>query len=267
MIKGITKDNFANALTAASLSFANTGDFVVSIMGPVQMESADFVEEITSQLRFDIPLKDLLALNLGSNILIGDLFTLSGVKSILGDSSIALDVSSSDIKLPLGLALPNLAPIPRKFDFLYTTSLDIIGSSVPLLHSVVSPISVARTNMAISVNTSVTVMPTNNEQAAKELAAAINPILASTPSASQIGFGNLAFLTEGKKNLKWADDLFGGRNITIHLPAINKDALIESILNSKTDFGITSAVRDLITINNMDVARTEGILVSFFSSA
>jgi hypothetical protein len=77
----------------------------------------------------------------------------------------------------------------------------------------------------------------------------------AVPATSQIGFGNLAFATDGTNNFKWADDLFGGRNITIHLPAINKDALIDSILNSKTDFGLTRAVRDLISINNMDIAQ------------
>ncbi|KAJ3345944.1 hypothetical protein HDU91_007181, partial [Kappamyces sp. JEL0680] len=251
----MAKDNFANALTAASLSFAQSGDFVFSIVGPVNIPSAPFITEITRELRFDVSLSDLLALNLGSDTKMADVFSLSGVESILGNSSIALNVASNEISIPLGLALPNLAPIPRRFEFPYVTSLDIVGATTPLLHSVVSPISLARTNVAITVNTSVTVLPTNTQQAAQELADAVNPILAFEPKTSQIGFGNLAFASGNSSNFKWAQELFGGRNITIHLPAIDKEAAIDSMLASSADFGITSAVRDLITVNRIDISQ------------
>lgn len=178
----IERDALVKALEKASLQYAQENNFVLSIIGPVLMPNAGFIHKVTEQLRFDVSLKDLLDLNLGKDIIMSDLLSLSGVESILGNSTIALQVASDTITIPFGLALPNLAPIPRKFNFGYTTSINIVGSNVEIMQIVVDPVSISRSNMGISVNSSVSIHPENNDAAASDLARAVNPILALHPS-------------------------------------------------------------------------------------
>ena len=244
----------ANALERASLSYALSNDFVISIFGPVTMPYASFIHTITSKLRFDAPLSQILALNIGKSFAISDILSQAGIETILGNSSIALQVDSKSIKLPVDLALPNLAAIPRKFNFPYTTSIEAVGKSVSLMNIFFDPVSITRTNLAIFVNTSVNISPANSNQAALELANCLNPIFALKPIPGLIGIGNLVFSQQGRSaDFKWPKVLFGGKNISIHLPALNKTRLFDDVLLFSRTLGISNSLSHYAAIDRVGV--------------
>ena len=75
------------------------------------------------------------------------------------------------------------------------------------------------------------ISPANSNQAALELANCLNPILALKPMPGLIGIGNLVFSQLGRSaDFKWPKVLFGGKNISIHLPALNKTRIFDDVL-------------------------------------
>lgn len=251
-------DAMSKALERASLSYALTSDFVVSIVGPVVMPQASFIEKVTRDFRFDVPLSEIMALGIGSNLVISDLLNDAGVESILGNSTLGLLVDSKQIKASLGLALPNLFPIPRKFDFPYTSSIQVLGSRVSMMKVVVDPVSISRSSRAISVNTSLSLVPVNSNDAAVDLAGAVNPILALKPQPGLVGVGDLLF-NDGSADFKWTRLLFGGKNISIHLPPLHKMQLVDSLLNFSSNMGISKTMSQIASLEQLKVAQLNDV--------
>ncbi|KAJ3318027.1 hypothetical protein HDV06_000877 [Boothiomyces sp. JEL0866] len=258
----ISASNFGIALELASKSYVDTGDFSISVAGPIDIHNGDFVHFITQDFKFIIKFSDLwnIITSITGPIDLSSLTSVQGilenaqVQSILGNSSIALDVLSDKIQIPLGLVLPNFLPIPRQINFPYFTTVSIVGQTSQLIQSNVDPVYISRNDKNIQANTTINVIPNNTDTAATELAQAINPILAANPTSSIIGISRLAFFTDNLQHFKWCDEIFGSRVISIHLPAIPKEKIINSLLDAP-DLGISKAISNLVTVNKFNIAQ------------
>ncbi|KAJ3308948.1 hypothetical protein HDV04_000594 [Boothiomyces sp. JEL0838] len=257
----ISPANLGLALELASKSYVDTSDFTISVAGPINIQNGDFVNFITQDFKFVVTFSDLWSIltSITGPIDLSSLDSLQGilqnseVQSILGNSSIALEVLSDKIQIPLGLVLPDFLPIPRQINFPYFTTLSIVGQTSQLIQSKVNPVYISRNDNSIQANTTINVIPNNTDTAATELAQAINPILAANPTSSIIGISQFAFFTDNQ-HFKWCDEIFGNHVITIHLPAIPKEKIINELLDAP-DLGITKALRNLITVNKFNIAQ------------
>ncbi|KAJ3269132.1 hypothetical protein HDV01_001832 [Terramyces sp. JEL0728] len=258
----ISAANLGAALELASKSYVDTGDFAISVAGPIDIQNGDFVHFITQEFKFVITFSDIWSIvtsiagpiNLSSLGSIQSILQNAQVQSILGNSSIALDVLSDKIQIPIGLVLPDFLPIPREIDFPYFTTVSVVGQTSQLIKSNVNPVSISRNDINIQANTTVAVVPNNTDVAATELAQAINPILAANPTSSVIGISQLAFYPDDQQHFKWCDEIFGNKVIQIHLPAIPKEKIINALLDAP-DLGISKAVSNLLTVNKFDIAQ------------
>ena len=186
----ISPANLGIALELASKSFTDTGDFSLSVSGPIDIQNGDFVHFITEDFKFVVTFTDIwsILLSITGPIDLSSLDSIQAilenaqVQSILGNSSIALDVLSDKIQIPVGLVLPDFLPIPRHINFPYSTTISIVGQTSQLIKSNVDPVYISRNDKNIQANTTINVLPNNTDIAATELAEAVNPILAANPT-------------------------------------------------------------------------------------
>ncbi|KAL2918836.1 hypothetical protein HK105_201670 [Polyrhizophydium stewartii] len=223
------------AITAASRNYANTGDFSITLSGPISISHADFVKASTAPLAVKLPVADLIksALNSNSDSFLSD----SGVKSILGNSTIRADVLSDKIQIGVGLVLPVILPVPRAFNLPFGTSLSIYGQDQKTIELDLASIQISRTDNAIIANTSITILPTNTDAAATALAVAINPILSANPKPSEINIRDLAFFPLNASSFpgphfQWSDNTFKDVTLPFAVPVIDVAGLLKSVLNS-----------------------------------
>lgn len=254
---GIETVNVPKSIEEASKQFAETGGFGLALAGPMRIKGADFVQRMTEPINVDFSVKDTLdsfTSESGSSDLLSpvtDLLSASGVKSLLGNSSIDIKILADRISTKAGLALPVFLPIPREISFPYSTIISIHGGKpVPSEQAVqinLSSLMITRTNTAIIANTSVDVFPTNSEAAALGLAQSINPIMAAVPIASSVGL-KLSFSSFDKPSFKWCDLLFSSV-INFGLPPICKSCLLKSSASSISSVPITQ----LATVKSLDI--------------
>jgi hypothetical protein len=169
----VPAENLRKALELGSKNLAEKGDFLLSIAGPIKATGAQFVEEATKNLRFELPIMTLL--RLGSNTL-ATVFKDIGlqVENILSNSTVGLQLTSNKIIIPSQISLPNLAPIPRSFTFPFATSFSLVGPTTSISDVHVLPVIFSRDDQRLLFNSSVSIEPMNSEEAANELARAVN---------------------------------------------------------------------------------------------
>ena len=246
----------STAIEVASKNYAETGGFALALIGPMQIKGADFLKAITTDLNIDLSVKELLKPSANvSTAAAGPLANVTspeGIKSILGNSTISLQILAQQVITKANLVLPVIIPIPKAISFPYTTSISIYGGVEKAIQVDVAPVSIARTNKAITCDTSVVVVPVNSDVAATGLAAAINPALAAHPTASSIGIRNLEFALPGQKPFKWCTEIFGKETVKFGIPPICKECL----LNSKAvSVGSSISVKQLATVRSIDVSQ------------
>ncbi|KAJ3365322.1 hypothetical protein HDU91_002252 [Kappamyces sp. JEL0680] len=211
----------------SAIEVASQGSFGISIMGPIKVKGADFVEAITKDLSIDIPLATLLSMapSLSSAI------DYNAVQNILGDSSIDISVLADRVAASVGLRLPALSGIkpPKDVAFPYQTSISLYGSASKLITVNVNPVIVTSSPSGMTISTGATILPENSDAAATGLANALNPILATNPTSSSIGIKDLAFSTPGSPPFKWTQQFFGERVLTVGLPALDKESLLDTL--------------------------------------
>lgn len=190
---------------------------------------------------------------------IAEILSESGIKSLIGNSSVAVSVKSDRISTSLGFAIPAFLPIPREISFPYSTALGVYGG-IPTprekaIEVEVNGFNIIRTDSLIVVNTSMLVLPVNSESAATALSQSLNPALSHLPAASSIGLKDFAFMPVGTtKKFRWCDELFAGQIINFGIPAICKECfLYSSIMEGVTRVTVT----DLVTFQNLDIAQLD----------
>jgi hypothetical protein len=234
----------------------------LALFGPIKIRGGDFVQTITDPIRFDFSIKDTLSsIGSGKGLFesgpLADLLSTAGVKALIGNSSISVQVNSDNIATTAGLALPVFLPIPRKISFPYATTLSIYGGKVAYQKAVqvdVTSVTIVRTDTAIIANTSILVLPTNTDAAATALAESVNPVLRANPVASSIGLKDFAFYSSGRKPFQWCSDLFAAQIINFGLPPICKKCLLES---SVGQVATSLPVTQLVTVRTLDAAQMD----------
>lgn len=233
----------------------------MGIKGPISVKGARFISVITEFLDFDFSVKDTLESLKSSDGassepgILDNIFSESGVSSILGNSSITLQVLADKFTTTANMVLPPIIPIPRQMSFPYATTISIYGSNEKAIEIDVSPILISRIDSAIIANLTVVILPTNTESAATGLANSINPILAADPKTSSVGIKDLAFFTPGKPHFKWCDLIFAKEVISIGLPAICKECLISQKTASSL-IKSSKPLTKLAVIRSVEIAQT-----------
>jgi hypothetical protein len=182
----VSPEKTRQAIVDASKRFAESLDMSFSVLGPVSVSNS-FVSDITKDLKFEVPLKDIgfllqwLGVSFDPAALEG-LLTLQNLQNIFDGSTFGLKVLSELIQANLNLALPAI-PIPKQISFPYQTSLSLYGTSTRLLETRVDPVMISRKGK-ISVNVSTSVIPVNTDIAAEEFGAALNPLFSKSPQVS-----------------------------------------------------------------------------------
>ncbi|KAJ2999351.1 hypothetical protein HDV02_003132 [Globomyces sp. JEL0801] len=232
------------AIEKASKSFADKLDFNFAMVGPISITNAGFISTITQDLKLRGSLADILRLapdavksflknptaSVDTNALTKEAI------NIIGNSTITLNVLNDKMSAALGLNLPQIdfIKVPKNIGFPYTSSISIYANDAKVIQNDVSPITIARQTNGLFINVTATVTPQNTDAAAQGLANAINPILAFNATSSSIGIKDLAFNTPGAAPFKWCTQLFGDRVLNIGIPAINKTAVLDMVLNAGT---------------------------------
>ena len=223
------------AIHTATDKFADDGHFNMAVAGPISISGGDFVQAITSPLMLNVPVADILSKMLAKNsTLFSQILSEAGVKNILGNSTIDLNVASDRIETTAGLVLPKLFPIPKTFSFPYGITTSLYGGPQKTIQVDIGALHVIRTSNAIIANTTVAVLPENSDAAATALASALNPVLGLVPQKSEVGirdFGFFPVMSNGtaRKNFAWCDLLSAAHTIRFVLPAIDKASLIDTI--------------------------------------
>jgi hypothetical protein len=258
----ISAQRTRQAIVEASKRFAESLDMSFSAVGPVSISNS-FVSDITKDLKFEIPLKDIgflfqwLGVSLDPAALEG-LLTLQNLQNIFDGSTFGLKVLSELIQANLNLVLPAI-PIPKQISFPYQTSLTLYGTTSRLLETRVDPILMTR-QTKISANVSTSVIPVNTDLAAQEFGAALNPLFSrspqvlSTDQASQIGLRDLGFQRSNGTMFKWCNDLFG-ETLFVSLPPIDLHAVTDFVTQFPV-FRINGILSELIRFNNFDVVQS-----------
>jgi hypothetical protein len=225
------------AIETATKNFAETGNFNFGVVGPFVVSKAGFVSTITQDLKVTGTLKDLLPLVpqfildiLKDPTVLNTPENADAVKSILGSSKISLQVLSDKLQGDFGIRLPSLSFLkpPKDISFPYQTTLSVYGDNVKAIQVDANPVALNRVESGgINIETGGGLVLVNTAEAADGLAKALNPILAADPVPSSIGLKDFAFFLPGQPHFKWCDALFGERILTLGVPAIDKEMLID----------------------------------------
>jgi hypothetical protein len=213
-------------------------------------------------MNIDLSVKDLLDSYFASDSgkmdsgPLTDLLSEAGVKALIGNSSISVSMIADKINTMFGLSLPVFLPIPKEILFPYSTSVSLYaGLPEPSQKAItvdVTSVKIIRTSNAIIMNTSVTIIPINTEEAANSLAASLNPVLGANSIPSSVGLKDFAFISQEKHSFKWCVDLFGAQILKFAVPAICKECLLDSFPGQVVS---TIPVTSLVKINSMDVSQ------------
>ena len=191
-----------NAINAAQASYLATGDFNMSISGPVIMSKFDPMANITQNLRINMALSEILNLTANATSSVSSsvsstfsqLFTASSLKKIVSNSVIAAAIQSDRITTNLSLVLPDIFPIPPTVSIPFGTTLSLAKGPQDILQLFLNGVDLARSNGSIRLNTSFAIIPENTNNAATALASVLNPVLSVNPNTSSVDVLGISFL-------------------------------------------------------------------------
>ncbi|TPX55816.1 hypothetical protein PhCBS80983_g05003 [Powellomyces hirtus] len=220
-----------------------------AVRGPVNMTGVDFVADATRPLVLGLPVQAALeAFHVDK---LKGLISLSGVETLLSTTKFSASVSSTQIGASVSLALPRLIPLPP-IDFNYTTSLSVEGA----MNVFVQPIRIVTGAENMTLMTRAIVVPINSDQAASDLANAINPILGAQPEKSAIKITDLSF-SEPSTSVSASVDTarFTSLKTTV-LPVPLPEMCVKCIISAVTKNGtsLPIALRDMNVNQLTDVS-------------
>ncbi|KAI8590328.1 hypothetical protein BDZ88DRAFT_106976 [Geranomyces variabilis] len=215
-------------------------DLNPSVVGPVNMAGTDFVTGITKPMALSLPVQATLeAFHIDK--LKG---LLSADSGLLASTNFSASVTSTQIGAAVALALPRLIPLPP-IDFNYVTSVNVQGA----MNVLIQPIQITTDVEKMTVTTAATVVPVNSDQAATDLANAINPILQSNPQPSTINLSELSFAhpsaasTSGNASTNlagfaWANTVFKSTTMPVPLPRMCVKCMVEALTKNGTSLPV-----------------------------
>jgi hypothetical protein len=106
------------------------------------------------------------------------------INTILQQSQVALKMGSKSIDNTVNLNLPRAVPLPPSITFPYSIKLGIYAMNEEAIEISTLPLTITTNQQGINVQTGVSIIPQNTDQAANALAAAMNPLLSSNPKVS-----------------------------------------------------------------------------------
>ena len=168
-----------NAISLATTSFSENSSLVIGVAGPFSIANGPFLAAATDSLYLNLNVAKIVPKikSLIQNEKVQSLLTAANVKTVLGNSTVRIDVMSENILTTTGLVLPVFFPIPRVIDIPYGITFAIYAANEKAIQIHVSPIKIIRTDTAIIVNNSLSIIPSKNDMAAMEFAKALNPVL------------------------------------------------------------------------------------------
>ncbi|KAJ3331294.1 hypothetical protein HDU91_003375, partial [Kappamyces sp. JEL0680] len=146
----------------------------------------------------------------------------SVASDFLGNSTFSFSVLSDRLLAQLGtqLSVASTIKAPKEFSCPYGLALGIYGKSQKVFDTIVAPVAVnGLGSPLVTVNTTIEILPVNTDQAATDLAAAVNPLLAAVPQSSSIGIKDVSLVSASNQTFAWCKALFGDRVIEIGISA------------------------------------------------